>query len=331
MIVWGIHMGEHVGFDPIENGYVAIGWHQLGDLNAIGASREKIKSALGENIAYEKPGAIPVHAGVLYRFLEEIQIGDIIIYPSKVDRQVNIGKVTSDYRYVKSDPHGYPNQRSVEWLASCPRTDFKQTALYEIGSAMTMFKVRTHANDFLIKIGLNEGLPEVEVDDEPDDESATENISVQADLTTKDFIIKRLYNQIDHYEFEHFVGHLLECMGYKARVSQQSGDGGVDVIAHKDTFGFEPPILKVQCKQITSNSGEPEASQLLGTLGEGEYALFVNLGSYTKAARNLERNKARLRLIDGEELAKLVMAHYDNLSPKYRTLLPLKQIHVPDL
>lgn len=29
--VWGIHMGAHVDADPIENGYVAIGWSELGD------------------------------------------------------------------------------------------------------------------------------------------------------------------------------------------------------------------------------------------------------------------------------------------------------------
>jgi len=331
MNVWGIHMGEHVGFDPVENGYVGIGWHQLGDLTKVGRSRDEIKIALAEKIDYEKKGAIPVHAGVLYRFLEEVSEGDIMVYPSKVDRQVNIGRVASDYTYVAGVEDNYPNKRSVEWIGSFPRTEFRQSALNEIGSAMTMFKVKNYADDFLLKVGLIEPKAVLDDHDNTDDESAAENVSEQAALAAKDFIIKRLYTQLDHYEFEHFVAHMLECMGYKARVSQQSGDGGVDVIAHKDPFGFEPPILKVQCKQITSNSGEPEASQLLGTLGEGEYALFVNLGSYTKAARNLERNKARLRLIDGEELARLVMLHYGELSPRYRTILPLKQIHVPDL
>ncbi|NEQ54991.1 MAG: restriction endonuclease, partial [Leptolyngbya sp. SIO3F4] len=62
-----------------------------------------------------------------------------------------------------------------------------------------------------------------------------------------------------------------------------------DVIAHTDELGFEPPIIKVQCKRRTDQIGEPEVSQLLGTLGEGECALFVTLGSYSRAARALER------------------------------------------
>jgi len=167
--------------------------------------------------------------------------------------------------------------------------------------------------------------------DSADDDSVTEAISHQAEQTTEDFIIKQLHAKLDGYEFEEFVAHILVCMGYKARVSSKSGDGGVDVIAHKDELGFEPPIIKVQCKKSLTSNGEPEVNQLLGALSDGEYGLFVNLGSYSRPARLLERNKAKLRLIDGDELVDLVLEHYINLSPKYRALLPLKQIYVADL
>lgn len=133
------------------------------------------------------------------------------------------------------------------------------------------------------------------------------------------------------YEFEALVAHLLECMGYTARVTQKSGDGGVDVIAHMDALGFQPPIVKVQCKRMTGATGNGEVNQLLGTLGEGEFGLFVNLGCYSRAASELGRNRSKLRLIDGEQFVELVLAHYSRLSPRYRSLLPLKQIYVPDL
>jgi len=120
-------------------------------------------------------------------------------------------------------------------------------------------------------------------------------------------------------------------MGYSARVSEKSGDGGVDVIAHTDELGFQPPIIKVQCKRKTGSTGEPEANQLLGTLGEGEFGLFVNLGSYSRPARLLERNRSKLRLIDGDEFVELILEHYSKMSAKYRTLIPLKRIYVPDL
>lgn len=69
----------------------------------------------------------------------------------------------------------------------------------------------------------------------------------------------------------------------------------------------------------------------LGTLGQGEFALFVTLSSYSRPAVMNERNNSRLRLIDGETLVELILKHYAKLAPRYRLLLPLKQIYVPDL
>ena len=69
----------------------------------------------------------------------------------------------------------------------------------------------------------------------------------------------------------------------------------------------------------------------MGTLGDGEYVLFVNLGSFTRGAVELERNRAKLRLINGEQFAELIFEHYAQLAPRYRSMIPLKQIFVPDL
>ncbi|WP_299922034.1 restriction endonuclease, partial [uncultured Pelagimonas sp.] len=117
----------------------------------------------------------------------------------------------------------------------------------------------------------------------------------------------------------------------KARVTPKSGDGGVDVIAHMDPLGFQPPIVKVQCKRTTGQTPRPDVDQLLGTLGDGEYGLFVNLGSYARGAVELERNRAKLRLINGEQFVELIFEHYAVLSPRFRAMIPLKQIFVPDL
>jgi len=96
-------------------------------------------------------------------------------------------------------------------------------------------------------------------------------------------------------------------------------------------MGLQPPIIKVQCKHMTSPIGIAEVNQLLGTMGEREFGLFVCLGSYTRPAVELERNRSKLRLIDGELFVELVLENYARLLPRYWTLLPLKQIYVPDL
>lgn len=74
-------------------------------------------------------------------------------------------------------------------------------------------------------------------------------------------------------------------MGYNARVTQKSADGGIDVIAHKDKLGLEPPIIKVQCKSTTGRVNEKEIRELLGTLADGEFGLIVTLGSFAREAK----------------------------------------------
>lgn len=41
-------------------------------------------------------------------------------------------------------------------------------------------------------------------------------------------------------------------------------------------------------------------------------------------------NKSNLRLIDGEELVALILKHHKQIDSKYKGLLPLKQVNVPE-
>ena len=75
--------------------------------------------------------------------------GDFVVYPSQKDRQIHIGQVEGVYQYNPGLEKVYPNQRSVKWLKAIPRTSFSQGALYEIGSAMSLFQVRNYADEFL--------------------------------------------------------------------------------------------------------------------------------------------------------------------------------------
>lgn len=332
--VWGIHMGEHVGARPVEQGYVAIGWTALGDLRQY-PDRETLKLALATHYPDKKVGSRPVDAGILFRFAHEMKAGDIVVYPSKHDRMVNIGRFTGAFEHLAADPDDYPNRRQVEWLGHFPRNEFSQSALNEIGAFITVFLIQGNKVEFLAKVGVAETsntIPAEQVAEEaPDDDTVTVAVSKQAEVTTGDFVIRQIMAKLSGYEFEEFVAHLLECMGYTARVTQRSGDGGVDVIAHRDKLGFEPPILKVQCKRKTDQVPRPEVDQLLGTLGEGEYGLFITLGSFGRQSIDLERNRPKLRLIDGEQFVELVLENYAHLAPRYRTMIPLKQIYVPDL
>lgn len=149
---------------------------------------------------------------------------------------------------------------------------------------------------------------------------------------TRDFIIGTLLAELDGYEFEEFVADLLIAMGYRARVTQRSGDGGIDVLAHRDPLGLEPPLIKVQCKLTESSKGGPDVQQLTGTLAPGgsELGLYVTLGSYSKDARSVERTRSDLRLVSGDDIVELICDHYEHLAPRWQRLLPMRRVFVVD-
>lgn len=334
--VWGVHMPAEVGNGPIEGGYVSLGWPEMGDIFALPNSREAFKERLAATHPDTKAGAIPVDAGTLYKFVHEVQAGDYIVYPSKSDRMVNIGQATGKKWHSTADTPTaaeFPNHLAVKWLKHCARDEFSQPARYEIGSFITLFQVRKSAAEFLAKVGETPVATTQSVDDDPAVPSDIEaqSASQVAEESAADFIIRRLHTDLTGYDFEHFVAHLMECMGYTARVSQKSSDGGVDIIAHIDRLGFQPPIVKIQCKRQKDPIGEPVVSQLLGTLGDGEFAMFVTLGAYSPAAKMRERNTPKLRLIGGKELVEMVQDCYPQMAPQYRRVVPLRQIYVPDI
>lgn len=324
--VWGIHGGKTGDADNLflNHEVIALGWEEVGDLSALPASREAFKALVTETYPTAKPGAIPVYAGQLYRFVHELQVGDLVAYPSKIDKLIHLGRLIGTYSYAPAPELHYPQHRDVEWIKSIPRTHFSQGALYEIGSAMSFFQIRNYADEFVAAV---EGKAATEV---PPEDETTALVADEIEQTTRDFILKQLAKELKGHPLADFIAHLLEAMGYKTRISPEGPDAGVDIIAHHDELGFEPPIIKVQVKSGEGNIGDPVVSQLYGKVGAYEHGLFVTLGTYTAQARGFERGLTNLRLIDGEELVDLVLQHYEQFDGRYKALLPLKQVYVPE-
>jgi restriction system protein len=324
--MWGVHGGQTGDADTLflQQNKIALGWDEISDLSILPPDREAFKAQLAKVYPHNKPGAIRNNAGQLFRFVHEMQIGDLVIYPSKQDKHIHIGQVTGGYIYQTGNIASYPHRRPVNWLKVLPRTQFSQGALYEIGSAMSFFQVKNYAEEFRTAIEGKTAAPPADTDE------TVAFVAAEIEQTTHDFILKTLAQKLKGHPFAEFIAHLLETMGYRTRVSPEGPDGGIDIIAHKDELGFEPPIIKVQVKSTEGNIGNPTASELYGNVAQGEFGLFVTLGTYTNPARNFAKGKSNLRLIDGEELVGLILAHYEHFDPRYKGLLPLKKVYVPE-
>jgi restriction system protein len=329
-VLWGIHAGKTGDADTLfqTKKRIALGWPMVGDLSSVPAKRDAFKALVAANCTWYKPGAIPVAAGQLYRFLHELQVGDYVLYrPKYGDKKIHLGRVTGTYRYDPSESN-YPNQRTVEWLKAFPSTLFTQGALYEIGSAMSFFQIKNYADEFFAALNATKSTPVENL--VPEDDTTVGAVAEEIQLSTRDFILKRLAQETKGHPFAEFISHLLGTMGFRTRVSPPGPDGGIDIVAHKDELGFEPPLVKVQVKSTQGSVGDPDVSALYGKVGTSEFGLLITLGTYTAKARSFGDSKTNLRLIDGDGLVELVLTHYDQFDARYKALIPLKRVYVPE-
>ena len=317
--IWGIHTQDDNLF--LKNDVIAIGWSDMGDLGNIDANRDAFKEKYTQIYPDAKKGSIATGAGMLYRFCHEIQVGDYVVFPSKSNREVNIGVVESEYIYDSNQPE-YVQTRKVKWLQHLPRMVFSQGALYEIGSAMSLFSVKNYADEFLSVLD-KDFMKNYSSDSEDESVGATADDIIEG---TKDFILKELSRQFKGYDLEGFVADLLRAMGYRTTISPQGGDSGIDITAYKDEL---PPLILVQVKSQDGDIRETTIQSLKGAMREGDYGLFVTLSNYTKNAQKYLDSTPIIRGINGTELVELILKYYDDLSDKYRKMIPLKQVYIP--
>lgn len=318
--VWGIHTMDDNLF--LNFGIIGIGWKDMGDLSQIGVDREDFKSFYIEVYPDAKKGSIANSAGMLYRFVHEMQIGDYIVFPSKIDRKINLGVIEGGY-YYDSSAVEYTHQRKVKWLKHLQRTVFSQGALYEVGSALTLFSVKNYANEFLSALDKSFKKSMLLYDVEDESVAATADDIIES---TKDFILKELSRNLKGYDFEDFLADLLSAMGYRTTISSHGGDSGIDITAYKDEL---PPRILVQAKSQDGDIKETTIQSLKGAMREGDYGLIVTLSNYTKNAQKYLDNTPIIRGINGMELVDLIIKYYDKLNDKYQKLIPLKMVYIP--
>lgn len=332
---WGIHGGKTGDADSLfrKQDCIALGWEKMPDLSTLAQNREAYKERLLETHPHYKPGAIPVAAGQLYRFVNEMEIGDFVIYRSKVTHKFHIGEVTGTYQYAPNDNQSYPHQRSVRWVKEVSPTSKSQGALYEMGSAMSFFQVRNYADEWLVSLQPTTTKTKT-TEEEPLDAHEDETVVMVAESinqNTRDFVLKQFQTELKGHPFAEFISHLLSKMGYVTRLSPEGPDGGIDIIAHKDELGFEPPLIKVQVKSSDSNVSHADVAYLTGTLApQGEFGLMVTLSNYTNPAKNFAKGKSNLRLLDADDVIDLTLSHYNNLDPRFKAIIPLRQVFVPE-
>lgn len=124
--------------------------------------------------------------------------------------------------------------------------------------------------------------------------------------------------------FEQLVVDLLIAMGYggaKAEnglVTPATQDGGIDGVISQDRLGLDR--IYVQAKRWDKTSiGRPEIQKFVGALAQHDArkGVFITTSTFVKSAHEYaEKVNYRIILIDGEELARLMIEHNVGVSIK---------------
>ena len=85
--------------------------------------------------------------------------------------------------------------------------------------------------------------------------------------------------------FEHFIGMLLNEMGYDTQITPKTGDYGIDIVAKS-----QDEVIAVQCKKYREghNVGNQEVQMLLGamqlTTVKATRGILVTTSQFTRQA-----------------------------------------------
>jgi restriction system protein len=130
--------------------------------------------------------------------------------------------------------------------------------------------------------------------------------------------------------FEALIGELLIALGFDestVEVTSYRGDGGIDVRGVLHAGGITEFSAAVQVKRWKTNVRAPIVRELRGSLTVHEQGIVITTSGFSKGARQEaeETGKARISLIDGEQLLELLIEHGIGVTQEPYTVLALDE------
>lgn len=125
--------------------------------------------------------------------------------------------------------------------------------------------------------------------------------------------LRQLLLEMDPYKFEHLIKRLLEEMHYQdVKVTKESGDGGVDLVAEIE-IGITSVKEVVQAKRHKKTIQRKVLDALRGSLHrfDAVRGTIVTTSKFTSGTQSaaFERGAAPITLVDGDKLIDLLIEH----------------------
>jgi len=321
MKLWTVRAGKHGQQEQtcLDENLITIGWDELPDLKTF-KNRDELFDSY-QKIYQQSNVKAGIAVGQIWRFANEITIGDIVALPSKFQPVIHIGKVTGDYKYEKIKD--VVHLRTVKWLQSIPRAAFDQDILYSFGSLLTVSQVsREKAVERVLALatGKKTTIPQEDTI-EPEEDFNVERFA-------KDQIIKVIDRKFKGHDFAKLVEQILQAQGYTTQLSPPGADGGLDILAASGTLGFEQPRICVQVKSTTTQVDVKILRELQGVMRKvkAELGLLVSWSGFNnKVLSEAKEEFFFIRLWTADDILENIFKYYDKFSDEFKAELPLKR------
>jgi restriction system protein len=330
--IWIVRAGENAAYvdEFLKDGLVAIGWVEVGPIEATTSDAEvddRFRAAYPD----DKERARFVGAAMVKRFVREVRPGDPIATSDRNRRVYPLGTVTGE---VQWRDHRLPRFRTVSWTHEVDRDVLSAAARNSLGAIATMFRLGPDiASEMWSKarpIGTAAPARSEREQTTAPDEEAEEVVLLDVEAKAQQFVEDRLA-RLDWREMQELVAGILRAMGYRARVSADGADRGVDIFASPDGLGLQEPRIFVEVKHRRNEQmGAPQVRAFLGGRKQGDRCLFVSTGGFTREARyEADRSTVPITLLTLAELRDLLIEHYDRTDAATKARVPLRQIYIP--
>lgn len=295
----------------LEMSIISIGFGANG-IELVGRTHQEIKDDYARTHDGLSPQMVASHAGMLYRFANEMRVGSAVVTYDPSTRLYHIGRVAGECEPADEAllDNGETHVRRVSWEREAPRDLLSKSAKARLGSISTLFSVSDEVlQELLAAADAPEGsAPATDLDDADDEADGSTSI-------TEDEAVEKIKDRVREFSWEDMellVAGLLRSMGYRTHMTSKGADGGRDVIASPDGFGLSQPRIVAEVKHRQKQMDSEKVRAFVGTLRDSDTGLYVSTGGFTKDARLEAQRAARpIHLMDLDQLVRALVERYE--------------------
>lgn len=327
---WLVRPPKVGGFDDraIETGLISGEFGVRGDLSDH-LSFDMILEEVSRSNPESKFKKVEDQSRQLFRLINEMEAGDLVLHPHASRSCVAIGLLKSGI-YCDSDNRP---ARQVEWL----RKDVPKECLHDD------LKYSMSAGAQICEISRNNACERFEaiVRDGADPGPSLISSSLHGDIDEATIISTleaRMRLQVGSvfagHDLAALVGCLLKVDGYTVKISPPGPDGGCDLLAARGGLGIEGPTIAGQVKSGDIKSGDPVLQGLRGVIQArgADKGLLVSWGGVTRTvARELSSLQLQIAYWDDAEICRRLIRDYDLMPAWVRDRIKVRMVPVLEM